>query len=258
MALYDRIGIGYDTTRRADLYLLSRLLHHLAPRLGARYLDVGCGTGNYTIAMKEAEVAICGVDLSATMLARAREKSRAVAWLNGNVLALPLRDASFAGATMTFVHHHLSDPVAGFHEIRRVLAPGGRFVLLNGTLEQFRHYWLLEYFPRAMEQAFAPYARLATDDALAAAGFSIKAAELYEVADDLKDWFLYCGKHKPELYLDPRVRAGISAFACAQDQDEIAHGVERLAADVRSGRIASVMRQYAWAGGDYMFTVAAR
>ena len=257
MALYDQIGIGYDTTRQADPYLLSRLLYHLAPRHGARYLDVGCGTGNYTIAMRDAGVAICGVDLSATMLARAREKSRAAAWLNGNVLALPFRDASFAGATMTFVHHHLSDPVAGFREIRRVLAPGGRFVLLNGTLEQFRHYWLLEYFPRAMEQAFAPYACLKTDDALAAAGFSIEVTEPYEVAADLKDWFLYCGKRKPELYLDPRVRAGISAFACAQDQDEIARGVERLAADIRSGRIASVMRQYAWEGGDYMFTVAA-
>jgi len=159
---------------------------------------------------------------------------------------------------MIFVHHHLNDPVEGFREIRRVLAPCGRFVLLNGTLEQFRHYWLLEYFPLAMEQAFVPYARLETGEALEAAGFSISATEPYEVADDLKDWFLYCGKHKPELYLDPRVRAGISAFACAQDQDEIAHGVEHLAEDIRSGRIASVMRQYAWEGGDYMFTVATR
>lgn len=258
MALYDRIGIGYDTTRQADPYLLSRLLYHLAPRIDAHYLDVGCGTGNYTVAMREAGVAICGVDLSATMLGRARDKSGAVAWLNGNVLALPFRDASFAGAIMTFVHHHLSDPVAGFREIRRALAPGGRFVLLNGTLDQFRHYWLFEYFPVAMEQAFAPYVRLETEDALTAAGFSINATEPYEIADDLKDWFLYCGKHRPELYLDPRVRAGISAFACAQDQDEIAHGVERLAEDIRSGRIASVMRQYAWEGGDYMFTVAVR
>src|SRR5262249_2665884 len=46
----------------------------------------------------------------------------------------------------------------------------------------------------------------------------------YQVAAELKDWFLYCGKHKPELYFDPRARAGISAFACAQDQDEIGHG----------------------------------
>ena len=258
MALYDQIGISYDATRQADPYLLSRLLYHLASRVDARYLDVGCGTANYTIAMKEAGVAICGVDLSATMLRRAREKSPALTWLNGNVLALPFRDESFAGAIMTFVHHHVNNPVAAFREIRRVLGPGSRFVLLNGTLEQFSHYWLIDYFPRAMEQAFAPYARLETNVALAAGGFSIEVSEPYEVAEDLKDWFLYCGKHKPERYLDPRVRMGISAFACAQDQDEIANGVKRLAEDIRSGRITSVMRRYAWEGGDYMFTVAVR
>ncbi len=54
------------------------------------------------------------------------------------------------------------------------------------------------------------------------------------------------------------MRAGISAFACALDQDEITRGVERLTEDIRTGRISNVMRQYAWEGGDYMFTVAIR
>src|SRR5213079_3152852 len=129
-----------------------------------RYLDVGCGTGNYSIAIREAGFAIWGVDMSATMLERACAKSRAGPWLKADALALPFRDGSFAGATMTFVHHHLADPVTAFRQIRRVLAPGGRFVLLNGTLNQFNHYWLLEYFPLAMERAFAPYVRLETDD----------------------------------------------------------------------------------------------
>jgi len=51
MALYDRIGVGYDTTRQADSYLLSRLIHHLRPRADGRYLGIGSGTGNYTIAI---------------------------------------------------------------------------------------------------------------------------------------------------------------------------------------------------------------
>ena len=209
MALYDQIGSGYDTTRRADPYLLSRLLHHLKPQVRARYLDVGCGTGNYTIAMSQAGVQICGVDLSATMLARAREKSCTVPWVHGNVLVLPFRDASFAGAIMTFVHHHMSEPTAALSEVRRVLAPAGRLVLLNGTAEQTRHFWLAEYFPRAIEQAASSCSQSQTVAALAAAAFSIEKTEPYEVADNLKDGFLYSSKHKPELYLEPRVRAGI-------------------------------------------------
>jgi ubiquinone/menaquinone biosynthesis C-methylase UbiE len=259
MALYDRIGIGYDGTRRADPYLLSRILHHLAPRRDARYLDVGSGTGNYTIAMRQARVPICGVEVSATMLERARAKSRDVAWFNGNALALPFRDRAFAGATMTFVHHHLGDNAgAGFREIFRVLAPGARFVLLNATAEQTRHYWLNEYFPKTCAEANAPYEKLDTVEALTRAGFRFVAEEKYDVAEDLQDWFMYCGKHHPERYLDPRVRSGISGFANASDQSEIERGLEHLADDIESGRIAEVMRNYAWDGGDYMFTIAAK
>jgi len=43
MALYDRIGVGYDDTRQADPYLRSRLIHHLRPSPSGRYLDIGSG-----------------------------------------------------------------------------------------------------------------------------------------------------------------------------------------------------------------------
>ena len=79
MALYDKIGIGYDTTRCADPYLLSRLLHFLRPIRDRWHLDVGCGSANYTIAMREAGVRIAGLDLSAEMLSRAHAKCPRVA-----------------------------------------------------------------------------------------------------------------------------------------------------------------------------------
>ena len=258
MALYDRIGVGYDTTRQADPYLLSRLIHHLRPHPRRRYLDLGSGTGNYTIAMHRAGVPIRGLELSPVMLNRAREKGPAVEWLNGRAEALPFRDACLDGATCTFVHHHLADPVAAFAEVRRVLRTGARLVILNATLEQLRHYWVCEYFPRAMEKSFAPYARFETVNALRDSGFRIECEEKYDVAPDLKDWFLYCGKNRPELYLDPNVRRGISAFADAPDLSEIERGVERLAADIESGRINEVVKSFAHDGGDYMFTVAAK
>lgn len=258
MALYDRIGVGYDTTRQADPYLLSRLIHHLRPRASGRYLDIGSGTGNYTIAMHQAGVPIRGLELSATMLGRAKEKGPAIAWHNGRAEAIPFASASFDGATCTFVHHHMTDPIAAFIEVHRVLKPHARFVILNNTAEQLRHYWLNEYFPRAMEKATAPYERFKAIDLLESAGFRIECEEKYEVAPDLKDLFLYCGKHQPQRYLDARIRSGISSFADAPDPDEIARGVDRLADDIESGRINDVIRRFAYDGGDYMFTVAER
>ena len=258
MALYDRIGVGYDTTRQADPFLLSRLIHHLRPRPGGCYLDLGSGTGNYTIAMHHAGLAIRGLELSPVMLNRARVKGPRVEWVNGRGEAIPFRGACFDGATCTFVHHHLADSVAAFAEVHRVLKPAARLVILNATLEQLRHYWVREYFPRAMEKSFAPYARFETISVLREAGFRIECEEKYDVAPDLKDWFLYCGKNRPELYLDPNVRRGISAFADAPDLAEIERGVERIAADIESGRIDAVVKSFAHDGGDYMFTVATR
>jgi ubiquinone/menaquinone biosynthesis C-methylase UbiE len=258
VALYDQIGISYDATRRADPLILSRLLHHLAPVKGRLYLDVGCGTGNYTAAISAAGVRIAGVDLSRTMLARAHEKSPTLPLHNARAEALPFKTETFAGATCTFVHHHMDDPVAAFRELHRVLHPGSRLVLFNSTVEQMRHYWVREYFPNSLAQAAAPIERYEARDALAAANFVVRTVEPYVVSEDLRDWFLLCGKNRPELYLDPKVRAGISMFAAARDQTEIQRGVEKLRDDIGSGRIAEVQRKYAWDGGDYTFTVAVR
>jgi hypothetical protein len=152
----------------------------------------------------------------------------------------------------------MADPVAAFKEVRRVLTPRARFVILNGTAEQMRHYWLNEYFPRLMEKATAPYQRFVTIDVLDSAGFRIACEEKYDVTPDLKDFFLCCGKLQPERYLDPQIRSGISFFADATDQEEVARGVQRIADDIKSGRINDVIGKYAYDGGDYMFTVAER
>lgn len=47
-AKYDHIGINYNTTRKADRYLTEKLCEYLNPKLNGLYLDIGCGTGNYT------------------------------------------------------------------------------------------------------------------------------------------------------------------------------------------------------------------
>ena len=256
MALYDRIGVGYDDTRQADPYLRSRLIHHLRPSHNGRYLDIGSGTGNYTLAMHQADIEIYGLEVSPIMLEAAKRKTPAIAWVNARAEAIPFAPATFDGATCTFVHHHFSDPVAAFKEIHRVLKDDARLVILNATAEQTKRYWLVEYFPRAIEKAVAPYARFETIEMLTGTGFQIVSEEKYDVAPDLKDLFLYCGKNRPERYLDPRIRSGISTFADAPDADEIDRGLARLADDIESGRINRVIRSFAHDGGDYMFTVA--
>lgn len=152
MALYDRIGLDYDTTRKADPEIVARLLEYLKPDPAGRYLDVACGTGNYTIALAEAGVHMVGVDRSVQMIERARRKASSVEWHLGEVEALPFPDRSFSGAICTLAIHHFDHLHRAFREVYRVMS-GGRFVLFTATSEQMAHYWLREYFPHMLDRA---------------------------------------------------------------------------------------------------------
>ena len=70
------------------------------------------------------------------------------------------------------------------------------------------------------------------------------------------DLFLYSGKHNPHLYLDARVRQGISTFAKLADAQEVARGLVQLKNDIATGAIARVMARYLSDAGDYQFVVA--
>ncbi|MFN8525754.1 MAG: class I SAM-dependent methyltransferase [Chloroflexota bacterium] len=254
--LYDQIGRGYDTTRRADPAIVDALLVHLASKPGNRVLDLGCGTGNYTAAIRARGLDVVGLDRSGRMLETARNKDRRVPWLLGEAGRLPFADSAFGGALCTLAIHHFPDLTGPFAEVRRVLR-GGRFVLFTATAEQIRRYWVCNYFPEAMSRAIQQMpSRSAVDEALARSGFTRITRVPFLIPPDLQDFFLYAGKHRPAMYLDPNVRAGISTFASLADPNEIAAGCERLAADIQSGRIGEIRARYRSDGGDYELVVA--
>ena len=92
-------------------------------------------------------------------------------------------------------------------------------------------------------------------EGLRRAGFGSIETEAYEVRHDLKDMFLYSGKHRPELYLDGGFRSGISTFASLASPEEMREGCSRLALDIESGRISEIVDHYKGKSGDYMFII---
>ena len=256
--LYDHIGVHYDATRRADPFLTERLAHNLRPHPGGRYLDIACGTGNYTVALAEGPGAWHGLDLSSGMLQSAVLKGAGVFLFRGDAAALPFRDDSFDGAICTMALHHLAALPPVFCEASRVIC-AGRLVIFTSTAEQMEGYWLNEYFPIAMSRSSAQMPSLdLVLDSLAEAGFSVGPIETYDVRPDLQDFFLYSGKHRPELYLSEEVRRGVSTFSTQTDSGELETGCRRLREDIASGRINEVVERYRNEGGDYAFIVASK
>ena len=117
----------------------ARTFGHILDRPDARVLDLCCGTGDMTFALRreagKSGAQILGADFSHAMLQRAAEKSAADAsrpgWIEADALRLPFPDKHFDLVTSAFGFRNLADYDAGLREIVRVLRPGGECGILE-------------------------------------------------------------------------------------------------------------------------------
>jgi SAM-dependent methyltransferase len=127
------------------------------PAAGGRWLDLGCGTGNLLAAADARGIEAVGVDIALRWLVVARRRpslatgSRLVC---GDAGHLPFEDGAFAAVTALGVLEHCADLPAALREVRRVLRPGGRFLVR--TVNRFSllpephvGLWGAGYLPRA-------------------------------------------------------------------------------------------------------------
>lgn len=123
---YDDFSDWYERERGHGYHqMLDDLEVSLVERYarGARVLEVGCGTGLILGRIAEFASHATGVDLSAGMLARARERGLSV--VQGSATALPCSDASFDVVCSFKVLAHVPDIRAALAEMARVTRPGG-------------------------------------------------------------------------------------------------------------------------------------
>jgi demethylmenaquinone methyltransferase / 2-methoxy-6-polyprenyl-1,4-benzoquinol methylase len=106
----------------------------------ARVLDLCCGTGDMTFALRRRSnsgtAQILGADFSHAMLQRAAVKGKGATprppqWIEADALRLPFPDGYFNLVTSAFGFRNLADYDAGLREIARVLAPGGECGILD-------------------------------------------------------------------------------------------------------------------------------
>ncbi|MEM8790009.1 MAG: bifunctional demethylmenaquinone methyltransferase/2-methoxy-6-polyprenyl-1,4-benzoquinol methylase UbiE [Pseudomonadota bacterium] len=142
-------GVFSSVAARYDLMndLMSAGIHRLwkeamidwlAPRPGARLLDVAGGTGDIAFRfldrVPDGEVTVC--DITQAMLdegaARAQEKGiHGIDWVCGDAMALPFEDCSFDAYTIAFGIRNVTRIEAALAEAYRILKPGGRFLCLE-------------------------------------------------------------------------------------------------------------------------------
>src|SRR6266508_4795289 len=103
-----------------------------------RVLDVATGTAGVALMLAERTgAAVTGVDLTANMLRRGRDRverrgaSRRIRLLVGRAEQLPFPDSTFDALTFTYLLRYVSDPAATLRELGRVLKPGALMASLE-------------------------------------------------------------------------------------------------------------------------------
>jgi ubiquinone/menaquinone biosynthesis C-methylase UbiE len=126
----------YDATRAIPGGGEAAVPGLLAERIRAlgvrRLLEIGVGTGRFSVPLAAAGIPVTGLDRSPEMLAvlRAKEGGRRLPAVRGDALALPFRRA-FDGVLFSHFLHLVDDRAALAAELRRVLLPGALVLVLD-------------------------------------------------------------------------------------------------------------------------------
>jgi SAM-dependent methyltransferase len=114
---------GFSETEEA-------LLAPLLPLVETPALEIGCGEGNNLVRLAR-RGGWTGVDLHLPKLAFAARNVPGARFVTADATALPFGAASFRTVFVRDLLHHMPDPAPVLAEAMRVLAPGGRFLLLE-------------------------------------------------------------------------------------------------------------------------------
>ncbi len=135
---FDRAADYYDATRALPAAAMERVLGALEGRMrpAGRALEIGAGTGRYTVPLRAAGVDIMGLDLSGPMLRRLRQKDTRLPVAQGDATALPFADGTFGAVLAVHVLHLVPGWRAALAEAVRVLRRRGLLLVDAGHSEQ--------------------------------------------------------------------------------------------------------------------------
>lgn len=144
MAIFDQEASEYDTWYQSNLgKFVDQVETELAfslfkPEGEMKILDVGCGTGNFSIKLAEMGCKVIGIDKSEKMLEEAKRKAEMkglnIEFLNMDVYDIELSDESFDGVFSMAAFEFIKRPKKAYDEMYRVLKKGGS--LLIGTINR--------------------------------------------------------------------------------------------------------------------------
>lgn len=149
---YNGLAKKYDLTRKENMDTINRFLEYQSFSEETNILDFGCGTGNFTVSLKQITNAnVYGVEPADGMRQKAIDKNTDVIFGKGNHEKIPFIDNFFDFVYMTDVIHHIPDINIMFKELNRVLKQGGNLCIVTESHKQIESRFWVKYFPTTVE-----------------------------------------------------------------------------------------------------------
>ena len=202
---YDSRGHGYARHRRPDPRIQAMV--HEAFGAARTVLNVGAGAGSYEPTDRE----VIAVEPSATM--RAQRPAHLPPAIDAIAEALPLADQSVDASMASVTVHQWRDLAKGLGELRRVTR--GAIVILTFDGDALERFWLADYAPEIIAVERLRYPAIDTIRALLGGDTSVRTVP---IPVDCVDGVTEAYYARPELFLDPAVRASQSAWAFVAEE----------------------------------------
>ncbi|MEK7477417.1 MAG: class I SAM-dependent methyltransferase [Candidatus Coatesbacteria bacterium] len=223
---YGRLAADYSKYRQVHPEVFRALAGHSNVDAGSKVLEVGCGTGNYIIALQERTgCAAWGGDPAPKMLEVARSRSGSVAFSAGTAEEPGVAEGGFDLIFTVDVIHHVRDRMAYFAKALGLLRPGGRICTVTDDREIIlSRKPLTNYFPETVPYELERYPLDGEIQGLMRkAGFRGIAEERVLFEADLTDISLWRNKACSSLHLIP--------------DEAFRKGLARMDEDLRKGPI---------------------
>lgn len=135
MALFDHSAETYDEWCKTPLgsfvdTVEKQMIVELSnPKPGEQALDIGCGTGIYSLLLALHGLEVTGIDISSGMLQKAEKQKQSIRFMEGDIHTLPFEDNTFDLVISNLVLEFVTSPNDVIAEGMRVLKPDGRMVV---------------------------------------------------------------------------------------------------------------------------------
>ena len=157
--VYDRLNhlLSFGIDRSWRRRLVRAVSSFCALRGGeVKVLDMACGTGDVSIALRRNGLDVVGADISENMLALARKKAPEIDFRYGDASELPFADGSFDAVTIAFGIRNFDKRAQCIRELHRVLKDGGMLAIAEFSIPVSKQAYAYSYLPESSFDFPAP------------------------------------------------------------------------------------------------------